>query len=333
MKNGVSTAMTAASIGSFVISWMLSDSQCFDIQQKTDSLYALKKALTDHLYTQLTSYSQSPSHEKAVGIIAGLNILRQAKLTGEEMISLFNLASYYKGLDLEKAPAARAALWNEMRYNDPYSYTTSGVNGYITKIWAVYESSLKEEETRHYESAGYSVTYYEKLSTPVGYYRMDKEAAFLGRSLSALPANLQSAGSDVKHKLPGRALYTGHRMLPLDTEAWRSGELSGDTDLSNVYKEEAYLYQRGDLDGEGLSDARLYRIAGEAGLNGYQSGKEGFFPCPEFAKSTWRVLQGAAWCCWYAPACACMRPDSLACWRDGAFSTAFLCCICCGASG
>lgn len=205
------------SIGSFVMNLISAD--YFDFHDGVKTIYQLKKSLTDTVSARLTDYERQPTHKKALTVIAGLNLLKGAKKTGEQLVETSYLEDFYHMQDMDDIPEVRAVVWYEWmqtRGTEQLSLWDK-----VVPVTAVFEERRQPG----------------KLSATVvlhGYHlqRTGDSAVYNGVELQPLPLRFQN--------LPERKTVS---KADSEETAWRTGGLTHVEQPRSLYRETYYLYR------------------------------------------------------------------------------------------
>lgn len=256
---GFSAVTAVAGIGNFVLSMTTQD--FLDIREQTKVIYNLKKSMVESLELQLSDYATNPSHEQALAIIAGMKLLKQAKLSGEEAIAMFYIAREAGIFGLNNAPAAQAILWNELITCNALGGYNLGAEDYIKPIWTVYQNKVK------WDNIVKNTLYCHIESTPIAHYRDSKDVIYQGAKLESLPISFRfsiKSGS----WMPSDSYIRGALKQPSATNVQWSirkfdsnpeqskthDELKNliksisDSSLQQISREKEYVYRRGNVE-------------------------------------------------------------------------------------
>lgn len=266
---GFSAVTAVAGIGSFVLS--LTTQDYLDIREQTKTIYNLKKSMVGSLELQLSDYATNPSHEQAVAIISGLKLLKQAKLSGEEVIAMYYIAREADMFGLENSPAAQAILWNELITCNALGEYDLGAEEYTESIWTVYQNSANVTEVYA------DLVRYKVVSVPVAYYNYGSaKVSYQGTTLKALPSTFMGTVISANEWEPTlqdlkqfalisdtvyKAEKVGHTYTGSSESAMKQNELEklaqsvsdnptpiNTKKLDRIHREKEYVYSRGNVE-------------------------------------------------------------------------------------
>lgn len=278
-SGGLGAAVIGAQVVDLFIT-LIGGEEYFDAYDRVTSLYDLQASLTERVLANLNTYALHRSDELARAIINDLNLIREMKLVGEEVVMMYYLSDFCSDLGLNDAPTMFAVLMEEV-LNAPSTHELDA-KGSCRMIYGAYQreafvdkstigltydpdtvnfSNLKLDvyPSAPFSAAGDVVNAVALADRVLGYYRMDGEpVAINGMTLEPLPqvyANKVDALPDTYQNILGAtvpfgktdvqisgAVYKG--ILSEDT-AWRGGQTPVIDNMNSVFVEPVYLYQKG----------------------------------------------------------------------------------------
>lgn len=279
-SGGLGAAVIGAQVVDLFIT-LIGGEEYFDAYDRVTSLYDLQASLTGRVLANLNTYALHRSDELARAIINDLNLIREMKLVGEEVVMMYYLSDFCSDLGLNDAPTMFAVLMEEV-LNAPSTHELDA-KGSCRMIWGAYERqayvdqsivgltySLAESSTPlanprldSYPSVSFTaagdvasaVALQDKL---LGYYRMGEESInYRGIQLAELPGSYADGLSGLPEKyvnFPGEQVPFGKMTLAGNVRyygiqeedpAWREGKLPVIDNMNSVFVEPVYLYQKG----------------------------------------------------------------------------------------
>lgn len=219
-----------------------------DFQDDVQSTYAMKWTLFERIDGLMESYAQFPTHQLAFEIIEQLELMRQFKLHGEELIRMYYLDDLLDDLDIEGDQTMQALLFNEMlgRTWDE----ALDIDQHLTRVWAIYENvrlgtvaELKDKGIKFTELGLFES---EKKSAAVGceiiglYARGNTEALYREQPLQTLPAAYAALPTDRMQALGSFSEYALAKVAATERQGWQQAGVVPAT--HDMYRQDRYLY-------------------------------------------------------------------------------------------
>ncbi|MBQ8653670.1 MAG: hypothetical protein IJ507_01940 [Clostridia bacterium] len=278
------TGATVLGLGSFVMNLM--SSRYLSFEEDVHSTYYIKWSLYNETLELLQDYGRMPSHHRAVQIIQALNLMKELKYHGEDLIATYYLMDMYKDFHLESA-ACQMVLWNEMAQrsgNEDLDF-----NQYIRQVWVIHENvvlgsvaELKKQDVKFDELGLFEV---EATSVALGdeivavYQYGGTSSTYHGRTLEKLPAMYASLPTDRSSATGVNGDYAYARISISERQGWQ--DKPAPTNTESLYREKRYLYSRDGLELLLTHEEFLEYSAGETEinriLNTYGDQRPGFF--------------------------------------------------------
>lgn len=110
----VGTVTGVVGIGTLVGSMLLDTDSYLDFNKNVTALYGLKHSCTSLVFSLINKYGKERTHDNARMVIDALNTLKELKLAGEELVSVYYLSDLYGDIGIDDLAKVQAVFWNEM---------------------------------------------------------------------------------------------------------------------------------------------------------------------------------------------------------------------------
>lgn len=302
---GTVNMLTAfASIGSMIAGMITDDT--FSFEENLNAIYDLKSSLYESIIKMLEDYPDDPTPQKATDIITSLEMMRSAKISGEDLCIMWRLMDLFDDLEIDGA-RAQLVLWNEL--HGLIDDLEGGLHweDYLTDVHIIYENTylgtVREMKEKHegikFDELG--IFEREKESAAIGativglYTRNGSSGSYQGMTLSSLPSVYSSLPStrEAAGKF-GNGNYAWARLDAGEDPAWMTDGPYSNT--AHLYRKEGYLYSRNGLELAISPDEYEIYLAAQKEineiLNKYLHADEDRFFMPEDQKHYRNLLSG-----------------------------------------
>ncbi|MBQ2701020.1 MAG: hypothetical protein IJF65_07695, partial [Clostridia bacterium] len=272
-SGGLGAAVIGAQVVDLFIT-LIGGEEYFDAYEKVRALHDLQASLTTQVLSRLETYRFHRSDALANAIISELNLIKEIKLVGEELVMMYYLSDFCSEFGLENAPTMFAVLMEEV-LQAPSSHEMDA-KGSCQRMWGVYQREVTLDvllgqalNAAQVESdplgcfpevyaAGDTTAMASMTDTLLGYYHMEGQpVTFNGAALEALPQIYESRVGALPEKylnLPGGKVPFGtlsqmpgsaYQGVVKEDPSWRQRQLPEIDSLNSVFVEPVYLYQKG----------------------------------------------------------------------------------------